>query len=134
MKSEEFHDLPPCADSPDLFTSTDVYAHAEARQVCWTMCDRREWCEGELVKARSNAPSWAGPEGTWAGMLVTRGGLGANDTRTVHVDPADDVTGACGTPKGYARHQRQNIWPACAPCKQALSMHRAYLRMRAKGK
>lgn len=66
-------DLPSCTGLSDLFDATDPRSHANARIICST-CPVIAACRGSLLEARREqlvVGAKYGPEGTWAGILLS---------------------------------------------------------------
>lgn len=62
---------PPCAGRWELFDSTDVLDHREARELC-NACPMLADCHDRLLAASKHVyggPEY-GPRGTWAGTLI----------------------------------------------------------------
>ena len=71
--------LPPCDGQWNLFDSTEPRAHAKARALCAT-CPILTECY-ERLQLSLNIDTSAKPRGTWAGMLLGRGGESIVDRR-----------------------------------------------------
>ena len=84
---------------PNLFASTEMADHLQARTYC-DACPAVDWCLEEYRDQKKRAMPGQGPVGTWGGRLYYKTGA------------------ACGTDSGYYRHRRQGE-PACEPCRQA---------------
>jgi hypothetical protein len=99
--------LPPCADNPQLWESTDPLAHAFARRTCLDQCDAHDWCRDQFQQALALVPqsSHEGPQGTWAGELYGK----CSKRRTVRH----------GTEVRYWRHLADGEEP-CAYCKRVV--------------
>ncbi len=101
---------PNCAGRWELFDSTDLADHAEARDLC-SRCPVLLRCAQQL-RAEQEATaglrgSGGGPSGTWAGKLLGRKGYGTRQ----QVE--------CGTDGGYYHHVRVLKETACKPCRTA---------------
>ena len=61
----------PCAGRWEMFDSTDVTDHRQARALCST-CPMLTHCRSELEAATADAHEGVkyGPRGTWAGVLI----------------------------------------------------------------
>lgn len=65
---------PPCAKDPATWDSEDLFDHVYARTLCLESCKALLWCRGEYEKAQRDAQAGrdCGPQGTWAGVYVSR--------------------------------------------------------------
>lgn len=65
---------PSCHGKGPLFDSVDVADHLIAREVC-ASCPVIDWCRDEFtlaVRAATGVGAYAGPSGTWAGVLYNQ--------------------------------------------------------------
>lgn len=79
----------PCYGMGDLFDSTEILDHIQARQICATCPIRATVCRQRAETAVALAPVGGGPGGTWHGELY-RGGkvstAAANEIRRLEED------------------------------------------------